>query len=185
MKAKTKLFLIALAAIMLTLMTQPALCYYSASAKVENVVTSGGISLKINEKTADGSDFPAEGVYVVPGDIVSKEVTVENVCADPFYLRVQIISGISGSALPYEECMKLDLNLTDWIEKDGYFYYKEPLQPGASTEPIFTEVEIVGAKVDNSYIGSVLQLTISAQAVQSKHNPADAPWEASGWPAAT
>ena len=183
MRAKAKLLLVALAAMMLTLITQPTLAFYSTSGKAENVVTSGSITLKIHEKTADGSEFPAEGIYVIPGDIVSKEVTIENVCAHPFYLRLQIISGISGSTLPYEECMELDLNLTDWIEKDGYFYYKEPLQPGASTEPIFTEVEIVGSKVDTSYIGSILQLTVSAQAVQTEHNPADAPWDASGWPA--
>ena len=37
--------------------------------------------------------------------------------------------------------------------------------------------------VDNAYIGKTLSLTVSAQAVQSENNPADFPWEVSGWPA--
>ena len=182
-KAKAKLLLIALLAILLTILTQPPRKYYSTVGTATNVVTLGGVSLKIHEKTADGSDFPAQGVYVIPGDIVSKEVSVENVCGYPFYLRVKLIKGIDGAALSYEDCMKLNLNTTDWTLQNGYYYYNKPLDPGQITEPIFTEVEIVGSKVDNSYIGSTLQLTVSAYAVQSDNNPAEHPWDASGWPA--
>jgi len=43
-------------------------------------------------------------------------------------------------------------------------------------------VEIVGSKVDQHYIGKTLSLTVNAYAVQSENNPAEHPWDASGWP---
>lgn len=183
MKAKSRLLLIALAAILLTVLTQPTLAYYTAVGKATNVVTSGGISLQIHEKTADGSDFPTEGVYIIPGDIVSKQVTIENVCAHPFYLRVKLVSGSTNEALSAEDCLKMDIDTANWTYLDGYYYYNHILHPGETTPALFTQVEIVGSKVDQSHIGSTLSLTVSAYAVQSENNPADHPWEASGWPA--
>ena len=183
MKAKSRLLLIALAAILLTVLTQPSLAYYTTIGKATNVVTSGDLKLMIHEKTADGSPFPEQGVYIIPGDIVSKQVTVENVCRHPFYLRVKIVSSSTNQSLNAEDCMKLDINTDHWTYVDGYYYFNRILEPGETTQALFTQVEIVGSKVDQSHIGSTLSLTVNAFAVQSEHNPADHPWEASGWPA--
>lgn len=183
MKAKSKLLLIALAAILATVLTQPTLAYYTIIGNATNVVTSGNIALKIHEKTADGSDFPAEGVYIIPGDIVSKQVSVENVCDHPFYLRVKLVSGSTNTALSAEDCLKLDIDTKNWTYLDGFYYYNQILQPGETTPTLFTEVEIVGSKVDTTHIGSTLSLTVNAYAVQSENNPAEHPWDAAGWPA--
>ena len=183
MRAKSRLLLIALAAILLTVLTQPTLAYYTTIGKATNVVTSGNISLKIHEKTADGSDFPEEGVYVIPGDIVSKQVSIENVCDHPFYLRVKLVSGVTNEALTPDDCFKMDINTDSWTYLGGYYYYNDILLPGEMTSNLFTQVEIVGEKMDRSFIGTTLSLTVSAYAVQSENNPADRPWDASGWPA--
>ena len=183
MRAKGKLLIIALAAILLTVLTQPTLAYYTAIGKATNVVTSGGVQLQIHEKTADGSDFPAGGVYIIPGDIVSKQVTVENVCSHPFYLRVKLISSSTNTALSPEDCLKIDINTENWTYVDGFYYYNIILEPGKITPALFTQVEIVGSKVDQSHIGSTLSLTVNAYAVQSENNPAEHPWDAFGWPA--
>ena len=183
MRAKTRLFLIALTAILATVLTQPSLAYYTTVGKATNVVTSGDIQLQIHEKTADGSDFPAEGVYIIPGDIVSKQVSVENVCGHPFYLRVKLVSGSTNRDLTAEECLKMDIDTENWTMVEGFYYYNRPLQPGEITLPLFTQVEIVGDQVDRSHIGSTLSLTVNAYAVQSENNPAEHPWDAAGWPA--
>lgn len=183
MKARSKLMLIALAAILATVLTQPTLAYYTTIGKATNVVTSGDISLQIHEKTADGSNFPAEGVYIIPGDIVSKQVSVENVCGHPFYLRVKLVSGTTNEALSPDDCLKMDIDTENWTHLDGYYYYNQILRPGETTPTLFTQVEIVGSKVDRSHIGSTLSLTVNAYAVQSENNPAEHPWDASGWPA--
>ena len=44
-----------------------------------------------------------------------------------------------------------------------------------------TKVFIDGAAVDNRYLGKVLSLDISADAVQSGHNGTSV-WDAIGWP---
>ena len=183
MKARSKLLLIALAAILVTVLTQPTLAYYTTVGTATNVVTSGDIQLMIHEKTADGSNFPTEGVYIIPGDIVSQQVSVENVCAHPFYLRVKLVSGSTDEALTAEDCLKMDIDTVNWTYVDGFYYYNRILQPGETTPALFTQVEIVGSKVDQTHIGSTLSLTVNAYAVQSEHNPAEHPWDASGWPA--
>ena len=183
MKARNRLLLIALAAILLTVLTQPSLAYYTTVGKATNVVTSGNIQLMIHEKTADGSDFPTEGVYVIPGDIVSKQVSIENVCGHPFYLRVQLVSGSTNEALTADDCLKLDLDTENWTQVDGFWYYNRILHPGETTENLFTQVEIVGSKVDRTFAGTTLSITVNAYAVQSENNPADHPWDAAGWPA--
>lgn len=183
MKAKSRLLLIAFVAIFLTILTQPTLAYYTTIGKATNVVTSGGIRLQIHEKTADGSEFPKEGVYVIPGDIISKQVTVENVCNHPFFLRVKLVSGTTNEALTPDDCLKLDIDTVNWTYKDGYYYYNQILQPDETTPALFTQVEIVGSQVDQPHIGSTLSLTVNAYAVQSENNSAEYPWEASGWPA--
>ena len=183
MKAKARLLLIALAAILATVLTQPTLAYYTTIGKATNVVTSGDLKLKIQEKTADGSDFPEKGVYVIPGDIVSKQVSIANVCGHPFYLRVKLVSGTTNETMTPEDCLKLDIDTQNWTLLDGYYYYNHILQPGETTTTLFTQVEIVGSKVDQNHAGSVLSLTVNAYAVQSENNPAEHPWDASGWPA--
>lgn len=182
MKAKSRLLLIALAAILVTVLTQPSLAYYTTLGVATNVVTTGGVQLEIIEKTADGSDFPKEGVNVIPGDIVSKRVSVQNVCDQPFYLRLSLVSGSTNEALSAEECLRLDIDTVHWTYRDGYYYYNEILQPAETTPPLFTQVEIVGEKVDRTHGGSVLRLVVNAYAVQSANNPADHPWDAFGWP---
>lgn len=182
MKAKCKLLLVALAAILVTLLTQPSLAYYTYLGRATNVVTSGDIQLKIIEKTADGTDFPTTGVSVIPGDIVSKQVSVQNVCAQPFYLRVQLVSRSTNEALSPEECLKMNIDDLHWTYRDGYYYYNEILQPNAITPTLFTEVEIVGSKIDRTHGSSILRLVVNAYAVQSANNPAAHPWDAAGWP---
>ena len=183
MKAKLRLLLIAIAAIVVTVLTQPSLAYYTKLGVATNVITTDGVRLQIIEKTADGSDFPIEGVTVIPGDIVSKRVSVANVCDQPFYLRLKLVSTSTNDALTPEECLKMDIDTTHWTYVDGYYYYNEILPPAETTPALFTQVEIVGSKVDQSHTGSLLRLSVNAYAVQSANNPAEHPWEASGWPA--
>ena len=182
---KRKLVAVALVAMILTLCTQETLAYYTVIGKATNVVTSGAISLAIHETTDQGTAFPEEGVHVIPGDVVSKVVTIENVCDHPFYLRVKLVYGINNQELSYEDCFKLNIDEEHWVYHEGWYYYTDVVEPGGTTPYIFSHVQIVGESVDTSYIGSTLQLTVVAQAVQSENNPITDgdTTTASGWPA--
>ena len=183
-KNRLKILLVAMIAMVLSLLNQDTLAYYQAIGKSTNVVTSGNIQFKIHEKTDQGTDFPVDGVYIVPGDIVSKRVYIENICEQPFYLRLKIVYGIDSEELPAEECFKLDVNSEHWELVDGWYYYKGIVEPNESTPNLFSHVEIVGSKVDNRYLGKTLALTVKAQAVQSKNNPVidGQSYTALGWP---
>ena len=185
---KLKFLSIAIISILLTFVTQGTLAYYSTVGKAVNVVTMGEIKMEIHETTMSSQNqpvpFPEDGVYITPGDIVSKKVEIKNVCDQPFYLRVKMVYGIENTELTSDECFSLNINEEYWKLVDGWYYYTDILEPDEITPHVFSEVEIVGAKLDNSYFGKTLTLTVKAQAVQSKNNPVEnmATHTASGWP---
>ncbi len=183
-KIKFRCLVISLIAIIITFFTQGSLAYYSTVGKATNVITSGNIQFIIHEKTDSGQDFPQEGVYIIPGDIVSKKVSIESDCEHPFYLRVKLVYGVNSEELSAEDCFKLNINEEYWKLIDGWYYYQGIVEPGQTTPNVFSHVEIVGNKVDNSYLGKTLTLTVKAQAVQSENNPVDGTdtHTASGWP---
>lgn len=181
---KLRALLLAFALLLACQMTQESLAYYTVTGTATNVVTSGSIAFKIHEQTKDGQAFPAQGIRVFPGDKVSKEVTVENTCGQPFYLRIKLLNGVENMNLPAQDVFAFDGNSADWtLHEDGCYYYNYVLQPGQTTSALFKEVEIVREKVAGRFSGRTLTLTVTAQAVQSKNNPADRPWLAEGWPA--
>ena len=183
-KIKIRILVVALVATLITLMSQTSLAYYQTIGKATNVVTSGDIRFIIHEMTDQGTEFPKEGVYIIPGDVVSKEVSIESDCDHPFYLRVKLVYGMDSTVLSTEECFKLNINEEHWQLHDGWYYYKDTVDPGETTPNVFSHVEIVGSKVDSSYIGKTLLLTVKAQAVQSENNPITDgdTFTASGWP---
>ena len=183
-KIKIKIFVVALVAALMAFVSTSTLAYYSIVGKATNVVTSGNIQFIIHETTDQGKEFPREGVYIVPGDIVSKKVGIESDCEHPFYLRVKMVYGVNSKELSSEDCFKLNINEEYWEFYDGWYYYKEVVDPGETTPDVFSHVEIVGSKVDNDYLGKTLTLTVKAQAVQSENNPITDgnTYTASGWP---
>ena len=183
-KIKIKIFVVAFVAIMMAFISTSTLAYYQTVGKATNVVTSGNIQFIIHETTDQGKEFPKEGVYIIPGDIVSKRVCIESVCEHPFYLRVKMVYGVDSKELSAEDCFKLNIDEENWELHDGWYYYKGVVEPTEKTPEVFSHVEIVGSKVDNSYIGKTLTLTVNAQAVQSENNPISDgnTYSASGWP---
>ena len=183
-KIKAKIFIVALVASVMAFISTSTLAYYQTIGKATNVVTSGNIRFLIHEMTDQGTEFPKEGVYIVPGDIVSKKVSIESDCEHPFYLRVKMIYGVDAIELTAEDCFKLNINEEYWELHDGWYYYKGIVEPAETTPDVFSHVEIVGSKVDNNYLGKTLTLTVLAQAVQSENNPITDgnTYTASGWP---
>ncbi len=183
-KIKARLLLVAAIVIIGTLLSQGSLAYYTNIGKAVNVVTSGSIKMQIIEKGQGNTEYPVDGVYVMPGDVVTKKVSVKSLSDHPFYLRVKVVYGVNSTELSAEDCFKLNINEQDWIYSDGWYYYKKPVSSGEETSNVFSQVEIVGNKVDNSYIGKTLTLTVKADAVQSENNPlrdGDVT-TAAGWP---
>ena len=157
------------------------LAYFTSEQNAENVISAGNIKLEIHEKTASGEDFPEEGIIVMPGDTVSKIVTVENTGDHPLYLRVKLTEGVSDEALTDDDCLDININRSCWLEKDRYYYYYRALQSGETTEQLFSEVYFDLYNIDNKYLGKYFTLNVAASAVQSENNGSDV-LNAMGWP---
>ena len=165
----------------LAIISVGTLAYFTSEQNAENVISAGNIKLEIHEKTASGEDFPEEGIIVMPGDTVSKIVTVENTGDHPLYLRVKLTEGVSDEALTDDDCLDININRSCWLEKDGYYYYYRALQSGETTEELFSEVYFDLYNIDNKYLGKYFTLNVAASAVQSENNGSDV-LNAMGWP---
>lgn len=159
--------------------------YFTDSEATYNVITSGKIDIALQE-WADAErtqPFPEQALTgVMPGDTVTKIVQVENICAQPAFIRVKVDTQLltqDGTELP--NAIGLDLNERDWITgQDGYYYYRTILDGHALTQPLFTAVHF-DAQMDNRYQGCSVRIGVTAYATQSRNNGTD-PLLAAGWP---
>ena len=180
---KKRFLICALLVLFLSFSVNGTLAYFTGEKVAHNVITSGSVDIELVEKTADGSDFvDVDGV--MPGRAVSKIVYVTNTGANDAYVRIKLdmVVELAREGEADLDLIKLDLNTTDWTEKDGYYYYNKVLAPGASTEPLFTEVTF-DKQMGNVFQGSTVSIDVYAQATQVANNGATA-LEAKGWPAA-
>ena len=95
-----------------------------------------------------------------------------------------MVYDIDSQELTAQDCFNLDINTQYWELHDGWYYYTGIVNPDDTTPNVFSNVEIVGSKVDNNHLGKTLKITVVAEAVQSKNNPLTdgKTYTASGWP---
>ena len=178
---KRKLLIIFGIVAILAVLSAGTIAYFTAETTAKNVISTGNVQMVVHETTASGAEFPKEGVVIMPGDTVSKIVTVENTGNQPFYLRIRLTQAVNDEKLTADGCLNIQINRTYWLEKDGYYYYYRALNAGEKTEPLFSEVNFDLFGIDNRYIGKNFTLDVDASAVQSKNNGGDV-LNAIGWP---
>lgn len=184
---KEKLSVVAILAIFLAILAAGTWAYFTASEQVHNVITTGSVDITLHEWADEDKTEPFEDLTgIMPGRQVTKIPEVENSGENPVFVRVKLTKAIikaEGAVEGETELDKvhLDINTTDWAEQDGFYYYKKVLQPGKTTEPLFTTVTF-DTEMGNQYQGSTVTVDIEAQAVQFANNGTD-PLTAKGWPA--
>lgn len=186
---KRKLLSISILAISLCLLCYGTIAYFTHEDTATNVITSGNLKIELHEMaTVQGSDELVEFqdvVGIMPGDSVSKIVTVENVGDYAAYVRIAVDKSIEGpnaaSASEDYRHIQLDFDTVNWEERDGYYYYKVALQPGETTKPLFRNVTF-SSQLGNSLNSGKAKITVKAQATQVKNNGASV-FETAGWPA--
>jgi len=115
-----------------------------------------------------------------PGDRIEKEVRVSNTGDKDCFVRVLVSPKVLSSEIPplslpcngpdtagiliYDD---IDTTATNWAYGgDGYWYYLKKLTPNASTEPLFTAVEI-DSGIDEAYDGASLEIDVKMNAVET------------------
>ena len=188
---KKSMTVIAVIALILAFTVGGALAYYTTDEVVHNVITTGGVKAKIVEEQDDGNGgrepFENNQTGIMPGAEVSKIVTIRNTGDAGFYARVKVdvvITPPDGAQVdPDPSMITLNFNDQKWkLEDDGYWYYKEEIIGGRSTEPLFTTVSFA-EEMGNEFKGCKVDVIVHAQTVQSANNGSSV-FEAEGWPEA-
>ena len=187
---KRKLLAVALAVSCLSLAAYGTVAYFTAEDTATNVIIAGNVRIELQETAVseDGGDpVPFEDLIgVMPGAEVSKIVEVKNTGDKTAYIRIQLekklalAEGATGETDP--SLIGLNIDTESWTEKDGYYYYNEPLAAGQTTKPLFTAVAF-SKNMSDLYQNSKATISVKASAVQTDNN-GDSALEAAGWPEA-
>ena len=173
------------------------IAYFSDEETAHNVITSGGVSIELIEKTVDesGAEVNWENTEItdaMPGVPVVKKVSVNNVGASEAWIRIGIslsVTAADGSSLPLtfgqDNAPVLVLGFateSGWstLQEDGYYYYEQPVTADAATGILLESVTLAPG-ITNEYQNCTINVVVTAQAVQSKNNGST--WDqATGWP---
>lgn len=184
---KRKVLILSVLAILLAILAANTLAYFTADTTAHNVITTGNVDIALNEwANEDRTERFEKQINVLPGTEVTKIVEVENIGAGTAWVRVQVVLDVyaeGGKEQLPPDPVTLDFNETDWKYFDGYYYYNYPLDPGETTEPLFTTVTF-DPKMGNVYQNSTAHVDVNAYAVQSANNGEDV-LSANGWPRPT
>ena len=192
---KRKILILSVLAILIAILAAGSLAYYTADTKAHNVITTGDVTIRLNEWADEARTEKFESpVGVMPGTEVTKIVEVENVGTGSAWVRVELTVEVwMGDEYKEELPAKpvhlmygdtAGCNTTDWTyQDDGYYYYNKPLAPGETTEPLFTSVAF-DDQMGNEYQNSTAHVNVNAYAVQSATNGEDV-LSANGWPLPT
>lgn len=185
---KRKILAFAFITICLSVLAYSTTAYFTYEDTATNVITMGNVKIELQELSVpEGGETAVpftDPIDVLPGTDVSKIVQVKNVGAEPAWIRISVgksillAQGVTGEADP--TLVSYDVDPDAWIEKDGYYYYKVALQPGETTQPLFTEVSF-SPDMGDMYQQSKAIVHVLAQATQTKNNGSGV-LDAAGWP---
>lgn len=168
--------IIAITIFTLSLMSFVASAVTVYTGSTTNVITSGNLTMKLHDETAGNVEFPSDGIQdVLPGQTIDKIVYIENTCDNEMWVRISLDNSIIADISTGKEedldinNIALNFNTVDWTEKDGWYYYNEPLRAKECTEELFSQVYL-SPEMKNEYANAEIKIVVNAQAVQTIHN---------------
>jgi len=184
--------LVAALALIVALMAYGTVAMFSGEAHVTNVITTGTVSIQLNDllEGVEATDDDGDGIStatlsgVMPGQPVSKVVSITNDGSEPAWVRIDLEKAIQMApgvnAQPDTSLLHIQFDTQNWTEKDGYYYYNKALEPTQTTEPLFQVVKF-SETMGNDYQNCTATIDVCGQAVQVKNNGASV-MDADGWP---
>ena len=182
---KRKLVLTSAVVLILALLAAGTFAYFTKNARATNVITTGTISIQLNDSIAGGTEkengWTLSGV--MPGQAVEKAVSVTNTGTSPAWLRVKLdlsVTGAHGKPLDLtfgngEQVLTFTPQMKEgkgwFLAEDGYYYYSKPVAADAETERLFQSGTLMlNPQLPNDYQGCAVTVAVQAQAVQVKNN---------------
>ena len=145
----------AMLCILLSLVVNSTLAYFTAESTAHNVITTGAIDITLREETRDM----------------------------PAYVRIKCeisVHDAEDNALDPGDMLQLDMDTKNWTYLDGWWYYNHLLDIGETTVPLFTQVSFF-TTMDNEHQNCTATIDVLAQATQAANNGTDV-FSAAGWP---
>lgn len=175
-KVSPKLLLTCAAAVVLVTATVGStLAYFTAKTQQEtNQFTPGIVDITIDEQNGD--------TYILSSSktVDNKVIQVENVQRDhaaAAYVRVRLVPVMrwdddTGTGDPVTLSFSADSQY--WVNGgDGFYYYKQILQPGEKTQPLVSgSISVPGGIPD----GKKLEIQVLADSIQTVANAEQSAW---------
>lgn len=185
---KRKLLIVSVLAILVAVTAAGTLAYFTDTGTAHNVITTGNVEIELKEWEDEACTLPFQDkTGVMPGTKVTKIVKVENTGTGAAFVRLRVEKNVYGANQEPMDTkpVSLDFDNRNWTysESEGYYYYNRPLEPGKTTEPLFTTVTF-DPLMGNEYQNATAHVKVIAYAVQSANN-GDSPQAAKGWPSDT
>lgn len=111
----------------------------------------------------------------MPGQAVKKTVSITNNGSAEAWLRVRLAVRVTvdGEEMPLTfgdgQSVLLFATGDGWLAQDGYYYYRDATKSGATTEQLFSSLQL-NPLLPNAYQGCTVTVDVLAQAVQVKNN---------------
>lgn len=171
-----KKVLITLAVLTLTaLLAAGTWAWFTAQADpVTNSFTAGTVEISVENTYENVANWN-------PGDVEEGTITVTNDGTKCAYVRVKLDAGWDGANLAADN-VKLALNDEYWVEAGEYYYYKDKLEPGETTESLLSAVTLLGLETGNEYQGASFTVEVKADAVQCTNDAYKDVWELDALP---
>ena len=172
---------------LITILSLAAFITINSTAK--NIITFGSLKIELIETTLDKNN---KEVIINNDDILdithTKELTriikVKNVGKQDYFTRVGFnLIGIDSNNNQFDatKYVGFTVDTTDWIYKDGWYYYKNIVKAEEITKNLLTQLEFDVNSITSNYPSGSFKLDIKAEAVQAKNN-AENVLDVLGWP---
>lgn len=173
MKKSKKITIAVISIILFFLIAVGVYGYFTYQAEKENLIILGYNEVEINEIYN-----PLIKIEIEPGKTArfTKQPWVTNTSNVECYVRVK--TKVSDSRIEkdlridYDSSTDINDNSKKWYynENDGYYYYKEVLEPnGGRTSDLFTYVEILDT-VEQERLSDGFDIFVYAESVQTIEN---------------
>jgi predicted ribosomally synthesized peptide with SipW-like signal peptide len=158
------------------------MAWFTDTVEVTNMFKAGTVDVDLieNDEMVVGEEFNGLTFENVnPGDTYNKKITVKSNGSKRTYVRIKLTpkwmlaqgmsfpQGYDANSLPPAELVGLN---SDWIEMNGYYYYKDILTTGVETSELITGVMFDGPTMTNDYQGATFKLKVEVDAIQATHD---------------
>ncbi len=189
MSKKRKLVILLLVIIAFFIFAISTIAFRVYNKKANNVITFGSIKMQLLQTTLNENNDEIqinddEEFNIINNSNLNRIIKVKNLGKQEFFLRISLeMMGINENNEKFDanNLVKYNINLNDWIYKEGWYYYKNIVKEGQITSNLINGMKFDVNNITLNYQNWKFKFDVNAQAVQAKNNATNV-LEAVGWP---